>query len=120
MVTVGLESAMYTYSDEGDLLSVVYASGERRTLEYDENNLLAVSESYSANGDLIASMKLTKSWNGKVLMTIQPYNRTVQLVYDTFGDVVSATTEDGIPLTQVDLPGSNGHRIIEGDEASDM
>jgi len=118
MVTMGSESAMYTYNDEGDLLSVVYASGERRTLQYDENNLLSVSESYSANEDLVASMKLTNSWNGKALMTIQPYNRTLQLVYDTFGEVISATTEEGIPLTQVNLPGSSGHRIIEGDEAS--
>lgn len=116
MVTVGDKSATYTYSDQGDLLSINYPTGERRTLEYDDNNLLSASESYSATKELVASMKLSHSWNGKVLMTVQPYNRTVELVYNTNGEIISATTEEGIPLTQVDIPGSGGHRIVVGDE----
>lgn len=116
VVTVGDKSANYTYSDQGDLLSIDYPSGERRTLEYDENSLLSSSESYSASMELVASIKLCHSWNGKVLMTIQPYNRTVELIYNTIGDIISATTEEGIPLTQVDLPGSGGQRIVVGDE----
>ena len=115
-VTVGDKSTNYIYSDQGDLLSIDYPSGERRTLEYDENSLLSASESYSASMELVASMKLSHSWNGKVLMTVQPYNRTVELVYNTIGDIISATTEEGVPLTQVDLPGSGGQRIVVGDE----
>ena len=114
-MTVGDKSANYIYSDQGDLLSIDYPSGER-TLEYDENSLLSASESYSASMELVASMKLSHSWNGKVLMTVQPYNRTVELVYNTIGDIISATTEEGVPLTQVDLPGSGGQRIVVGDE----
>ena len=117
-MTVGDKSATYTYSDQGDLLSIDYHTGERRTLEYDDNNLLSASESYSASMELVASMKLSHSWNGKVLMTVQPYNRTVQLVYNTIGDIISGTTEEGIPLTQVDMPGSGGQRIVVGDEVN--
>ena len=107
-MTAGDKSANYTYSDQGDLLSIDYPSGERRTLEHDENSLLSASESYSASMELVASMKLSHSWNGKVLMTVQPYNRTVELIYNTIGDIISATTEDSFPLTQVDLPGCGG------------
>ena len=117
-MTVGDKSATYTYSDQGDLLSTDYHTGERRTLEYDDNNLLSASESYSASMELVASMKLSHSWNGKVLMTVQPYNRTVQLVYNTIGDRISGTTEEGIPLTQVDMPGSGGQSIVVGDEVN--
>ena len=117
-MTVGDKSATYTYSDQGDLLSTDYHTGERRTLEYDDNNLLSASESYSASMELVASMKLSHSWNGKVLMTVQPYNRTVQLVYNTIGDIISGTTEEGIPLTQVDMPGSGGQSIVVGDEVN--
>ena len=116
MVTVGDKSATYTYSDQGDLLSIDYPTGERRKLEYDDNNLLSASESYSASMELVASVKLSHSWNGKVLMTVQPYNRTVQLVYNTNGEIISATTEEGIPLTKTDLPGTGGQRIVVGDE----
>ena len=116
MVTVGDKSATYTYSDQGDLVSINYPTGEKRTLEYDDNNLLSASESYSASMELVASMKLSHSWNGKLSMMVQPYNRTVQLVYNTIGDIISATTEEGIPLTQVDMPGSGGQRIMVGDE----
>ena len=117
-MTVGDKSATYTYSDQGDLLSTDYHTGERRILEYDDNNLLSASETYSASMELVASMKLSHSWNGKVLMTVQPYNRTVQLVYNTIGDIISGTTEEGIPLTQVDMPGSGGQRIVVGDEVN--
>ena len=116
MVTVGDKSATYTYSDQGDLLSIDYPTGEKRTLEYDDNNLLSASESYSASMELVASVKLSHSWNGKVLMTVQPYNRTVELVYNTNGEIISATTEEGIPLTKIDLPGTGGQRIVVGDE----
>ena len=115
MVTVGDKSATYTYSDQGDLLSINYPTGQRRTLEYDDNNLLSASESYSASKELVASMKLSHSWNGKVLMTVQPYNRTVELVYNTNGEIISATTEEGIPLTKIDLPGTGGQGIVIGD-----
>ena len=115
MVTVGDKSATYTYSDQGDLLSINYPTGQRRTLEYDDNNLLSASESYSASKELVASMKLFHSWNGKVLMTVQPYNRTVELVYNTNGEIISATTEEGIPLTKIDLPGTGGQGIVIGD-----
>ena len=117
-MTVGDKSATYTYSDQGDLLSTDYHTGERRILEYDDNNLLSASETYSASMELVASMKLSHSWNGKVLMTEQPYNRTVQLVYNTIGDIIAGTTEEGIPLTQVDMPGSGGQRIVVGDEVN--
>ena len=116
MVTVGDKSATYTYSDQGDLLSINYPTGERRKLEYDDNNLLSASESYSASKELVASVKLSHSWNGKVLMTVQPYNHTVQLVYNTNGDIISATTEEGILVTRVDIPGSGGQWIVVGDE----
>lgn len=115
MVTVGDKSATYTYSDQGDLLSINYPTGERRTLEYDDNNLLSASESFSASKELVASMKLSHGWNGKVLMTVQPYNRTVELVYNTNGEIISATTEEGIPLTKIDLPGTGGQGIVIGD-----
>ena len=116
MVTVGDKSATYTYSDQGDLVSINYPTGEKRTLEYDDNNLLSASESYSASMELVASMKLSHSWNGKLSMTVQPYNRTVQLVYNTNGEIISATTEEGIPLTKIDLPGTGGQGIVVGDE----
>ena len=116
MVTVGDKSATYTYSDQGDLVSINYPTGEKRALKYDDNNLLSASESYSASMELVASVKLSHSWNGKVLMTVQPYNHTVELVYNTNGDIISATTEEGIPLTKIDLPGTGGQRIVVGDE----
>ena len=65
-------------------------------------NLLTGSAIYNEDGDLLASVSLSRNWNGQITMTIQPQNVTTELVYDTSGRVFSATT-----------PGSDGLQFVE-------
>ena len=118
MVTIRSISSIYTYNNQGDLTSIDYATGARRTIQYDDNNLLCISESYSTSGELIASVNVLHSWNGNIAMMLQPNNQTLRMIYDTSGTVILASTLDGIPLIDVDLPGSGGKRILLGDEVN--
>jgi len=115
-VTIGTSSATYTYNEQGDLTSISYSSGGRRTFQYNSNGLYAGSMSYSKTGELTASVNLTHSWNGRLEMTVQPRNQTLDVLYDFSGRILSVTGKDGVPLVQVDFP--RGQRILSGDEVS--
>ena len=101
-MTINGRSSLYNYSSNGDLTSIEYASGLRRTWSYDKMNLLSESAMYTVEGDLLASIGLTNYWNGRITMTLQPHNVSTELIYDTSGRVISATT-----------PGSNGVQFTE-------
>ena len=116
MVTVGDSSTTYFYNDQGDLININYASGSYSTLQYDSNSLLSGTESYSDSGELIESVSLSYNWNGKVWKTIQPNNLTQEIVIDTSGTVIAITTDNGIPLVEVELAGSGGNKILLADE----
>lgn len=74
--------------------------------------------SYSKTGELTALVNLTHSWNGRLEMTVQPRNQTLDVLYDFSGRILSVTGKDGVPLVQVDFP--RGQRILSGDEVSQI
>ena len=99
-VTVDGQSSMYNYSSSGDLTEVHFASGLRRKWTYNEMGLLNSSSAY--NGDVfLASIGLSRSWNGKITVTTQPQNVTVELMYDTLGRVVSSASPGEVPVKEL-------------------
>ena len=115
-LTTGTGSATYNYNEQGDLTSICYSSGGKRTFQYNSNGFYASSDSYSEAGELTASISLIYSWNGRLEMTVQPKNQTLDTLYDFSGRILSMTGKDGVPLVQVDLP--RGQRILSGDEVN--
>lgn len=95
-----------------------YSNGMRRRIHYDEHNLLSGYETYSPSGDLLTGVSMSQTWNGKVVMTIQPDNKTMELVYNTRGDAVFARQEGGLPLILEESPGRQ--KLLFGDEVSDI
>ena len=88
-MSIGDHSSAYSYSINGDLISIQYASGLRRMWAYDEMHLLSGSAIYNQEDDLLAAIDLTHNWNGRVIMTMQPHNLTTELIYDTSGQVIA-------------------------------
>ena len=100
-VTVGGRTSLYNYSTDGYLVGIHYASGLRRTWTYDKMHLVNGSAMYNKDGDLLASIRLSHNWNRKFIITTQPKNLTFEVVYDTFGRVISATTPKGTRFVEV-------------------
>ena len=93
-ISIGNHSSAYNYSTHGDLISIQYASGLRRTWTYDEMYLLSGSAIYNQEDDLLAAVSLTHNWNGRMIMTMQPQNVTTELVYDTLGRVIASSPQN--------------------------
>lgn len=115
-ITIGTKSTTYSYSGEGDLTAISYATGSKRTFQYDSNSLYAGSRTYSDAGELTASLSLTHSWNGRLQMNAQPRNLSLEILYDTLGNVLSTAEKDELPIIQIDRP--QGQVIMLGDQAS--
>ena len=114
-VTVGQNSTSYTYSTEGDLIETNEASGERKTLEYDEYKLFRGSSKFNQDGEVLASMTLEQDWNGKVNVAIEPTNTSLEIVYDSYGRLISTGLSDEVPLRLV-TPNPNTKMLKRGDE----
>ena len=100
-VTVDGHSSLYNYSSSGDLTGVRFASGLSRIWTYDEMNLLNGSSVYNEDSDILASISLSHNWNGRITMTTQPQNVTVDLLYDTSGRVIASASPGEVWFMEV-------------------
>lgn len=118
MTTINFDggSTTFGYNEEGDISTVQYHNGDRRSFVYNGNHLLSESSSFSPSGDLIIRMILNHDWNGKVNMTVQPSNISAELGYDTKGEAVLVRQQDSLPLIIVKSQEYDRQRIVYGDE----
>ena len=114
MTTVANGSATYSYSEDGDLMEVTYINGNRRTFEYDEYSHLSGYGSISPVGEVVSQVSIVPEWNGKVTMTVQPMNKTIEAIYNTNGEVVFLREEGSLPLILAQLPGKS--TLLFGDK----
>ena len=114
MTTVANGSATYSYSEDGDLMEVTYINGNRRTFEYDEYSRLSGYGSISPVGKVVSQVSMVPEWNGKVTMTVQPVNKTIEAMYNTNGEVVFLREEGSLPLILAQLPGKS--TLLFGDK----
>lgn len=114
MTTVANGSATYSYSEDGDLMEVMYINGNRHTFEYDEYSRLCGYGSISPVGEVVSQVLMVPEWNGKVTMTVQPVNKTIEAMYNTNGEVVFLREEGSLPLILAQLPGKS--TLLFGDK----
>lgn len=118
-VTVSDQSAIYSYNEEGDLIEVVEATQERKRFSYDDRGLLVDSAVYSDSDNLVSSVTITYEWNGLVAMSLQPENKTFATYIDSEGSPkLFSSSPHSPPIVQIDLPASNGRKLIVGDQVS--
>lgn len=121
-ISIGNHSSAYNYSTHGDLISIQYASGLRRTWTYDEMYLLSGSTIYNQEDDLLAAIDLTHNWNGRMTMTMQPQNVTTELVYDTLGQVIASLPQNSDSIHFVEMSTVVSDSVIKsymfGDQVS--
>ena len=115
-MTVGESVTTFMYNDEGDLETVNYADGSMQTFDYDIHSLLIQISSFSSSGELIIEISLQRDWNGKVSMTIQPNNKTVQIGYGTSGEPLTIIDDGGVPMIITQSLGRQ--RLFIGDQVS--
>ena len=119
-VTVDGHSSLYNYSSSGDLTGVHFASGLSRIWTYDEMNLLNGSSVFSEDSEVLASVGFSHNWNGRVVMTTQPQNVTVELLYDTSGKVIASASPGEVWFMEVTsvVDDSRMRSYIFGDQVS--
>ena len=110
-VTVDGDSVQYDYNEDGDLIRVLYATGEQTSFRYNANSFLSSVATYTEKEDLLSSMEFLYHWNGRVQMTIMPENKTTNAFFDTSGEILHVTTNDSTPFTQVNEP-ELGRKLI--------
>lgn len=115
-MTVGESVTTFMYNDQGDLETVNYADGSMQTLDYDTHSLLTQMSSFSSSSELIVEVSLQRDWNGKVLMTVLPSNKTVQIGYGTSGEPLLIVDEGGVPMIITQSLGRQ--RLFIGDQVS--
>ena len=115
-VTMGNQTTAYTYNGNGDLTEILYSSGNRKIIQYDEANLLSSVKSYSSSSEELFSINRTNGWNGKVLLATHPQNATTEVIYDTAGKIVSYSVNGGISV--VENINSTGKIIYVGGEVN--
>ena len=112
--TIAEGSATYSYSEDGDLLEVISINGNRHTFEFDKYGRLSGYGSISPVGDLLSQVSMVPEWNGKVTMTVQPMNKTIEAIYNTNGEVVFFREEGSLPLILAQQPGRS--TLLFGDK----
>ena len=117
-VNAGGLSVLYGYSNNGDLATVAYTTGERRLFQYNEDSFLASLETYSSNKDLLSSLHLLYSWNGSVQMTIMPENTTINAYYGTSGVIHHVVTGDGTPIRQISQTTYGRKTVLSGHQVN--
>ena len=117
-VTIGSSTTEYNYNDEGDLTQIIYASGNKRTFEYDSNSLLSLHEQHSTTGELLSSVTFLHNWNGKLTLIKQPENITRYLWFDTTGDILATEEQDMLPIFEVHTADTTFTKLVFGDQVS--
>lgn len=114
MVTVAQGSATFSYNEAGDLMEVTYINGNKKTFKYDEYNRLSGYESLSPAGEMVSNVSMVHDWNGKVTMTVQPMNKTIEAMYNTNGEIVFLREDGSLPLILSQSPGRSS--LLFGDK----
>ena len=115
-VTMGDIETHYTYNDQGDLVSAVNKLGVRTMIYYDVNSWVRRLVTYDSDSQLASSIDYVPTYNGRLDIYVQPANKTVSLVHDTRGNIVSIERDGGLPERYVTLP--HGIQQLVGDEVS--
>ncbi|XP_041361873.1 uncharacterized protein LOC121377841 [Gigantopelta aegis] len=114
-VTKGANSVQYTYTDSGDLESVVYANGRRTEFKYDSNYWLSETAGYSTSGELMSSIQYQTDYNGKLTVTENPRQTKSEYLYDENLNVASMLGDDGVSVKYI-RSRQTGRTILHGDQ----
>ena len=115
-VTIGGSTTEYNYNDEGDLTHILYASGNKKTFQYNSNSLLSLLEQHSTSGELLSSVTFLHNWNGKLTLIKQPENITRHLWFDTTGDILATEEQDMVPIFEVHAADTTFTKVVFGDQ----
>lgn len=115
-VSIGNITLDYNYNENGDLIQAIDMFRSGQNISYDENSWVQRIVTFDPNSERTSCTEYKASWNGRLDIAIGPTNTTHTLVHDIIGNVVSITTDGGLPERVVELPFGRQHLL--GDEVS--
>lgn len=115
-VSIGDAVTEYSYNEHSDLTRAVNKLGIRKTIYYDVNSWVRRIDTYDSNSELASSIDYVPTYNGRLDIFVRPANKSLTLVHDTTGNVVSIAKDGGLPERYVKLPFGIQHMV--GDEVS--
>lgn len=115
-VSTGDVETEYSYNEQGDLIYAVNKLGIGKTIHYDVNSWVSRIETFDSDSEFASSIDYTPDYNGRLDIFVRPTNKTLSLVHDVMGNVVSIARDGGLPERYVTLP--HGIQHLVGDEVS--
>ena len=115
-MNTGDTAVQYDYNDNGDLIHATMADNTTSEISYDENSFIRSIKHYDITGKLVSHYDYSSTWNGRMDITVAPYNTSITLIHDREGRVVSLATDGSLPEITQELP--FGSRVLLGDEVS--
>lgn len=105
-----------SYNDGGDLVEISSSSGGKRIFQYNKHHHLVGYDSFNSDGEMVMGVSMTPDWNGNVMTTVQPRNKSMELKYDPNGQIVFLRQSDSLPLILAQSPSRKS--LLLGDKVS--